>query len=31
MILDKAVSGILDQGAGCLEIFEDAPNDVKQA
>jgi hypothetical protein len=27
MILDKHLNGILDQGAGCLELFEDTVAD----
>lgn len=27
MILDQTLTGILDQGAGCLEIFEPATTD----
>ena len=29
MILDKTLSGILDQGSGCLEIFEESVADVR--
>ena len=29
MILDKSLNGVLDQGAGCLVIYEEAEEDVR--
>ena len=31
MILDKVLAGILDQGAGCLIVYDDAPPDATYA